>query len=213
MSIISGTGHSSKRFFNVVGKRVTRDSRPETGYKQGLEWPQAFIDQTLDFIPLTKPEGELNVNGFVAIIVDEQGRIFLNLGQEPGAANKPKYAVYRTPLQSSSAKLWQIREGKAGYDNVLATIVESIGNGETDIFKLFASGDIQLKELPLADPSRLETYNATWMAKVSDQGLIQKLEQFGAFFTLDEVEMLINAGLVNGHAVNAIAANLGFRRP
>lgn len=204
-----GEIESSRGFFYVRGAKVTREARPDLN-KPGLEWTQPYIAQSSDFIEVQTLEGMKKFNGFVSIISDATGRVLLTLENEL-LADKPKHGLYRTPLQTSAAKLRQVREGKAQYDPVLSMLLTSASGSQADLFAMFSEGKLKLKELPLADPNRIATFNGTWNMMVDDPKVIQELERIGHFFTPEQINALINAGLVNGHTVNAIAANRGIR--
>lgn len=197
---------SPRGFFNLVGIKITK---PPKGEFKGFGWTQPLMDQAIDSIEVETPQGTRELNGFVSIVTDTKGRVFLTLGQEPAARTKPKFALYKTPFQASATKFKEIREGKAELDQAQAMVLRSMGE-ELDIFNLFRTGKIPLLELPLADANRMDTVNGSWNLQVSEPEVIEKLSEIGNFYTLNEIQALMRTGLVNGLTVNSIALHLGF---
>lgn len=194
-------------FFTVDGFDVIVRN-PDGSRRFG--WHQPGLVNAESPINLPSPEGnqEMNVSGFVGVIMDPERNVLLTVTQEP-LADTPKRALARTPFQTSATKLQGLLDGKDELDPTLADLLKKVGDGKA-INEMFASGDVDVFPLALADANRISATNIGFGITIQDETLRDSLAADGRnrWCNNDEVRALKRAGLLNSHTASAIDAAL-----
>ncbi len=194
-------------FFTVDGFDVTAKN-PDGSRRSG--WHQPGLVNAEFPINLPSPEGnqEMNVSGFAGVIMDPEGNVLLTVTQEP-LADTPKRALARTPFQASITKLQGLLEGKDELDPTLADLLKKVGDGKA-INEMFASGDVDVFPLALADANRISATNIGFGLTIQDKILHDNLIAGGRnrWCNSDEIRALKRAGLLNSHTASAIDSAL-----
>lgn len=222
---IDSTGEQGSAF-NVNGLLVKKYKLGDNGQREKnaegkdiliQEWWQPIVDQNPEVVRIWTPDGikEIAVSGFVAILKDRQGRIAVALEQEPGAHSE-KFALARTPVQTSVSKLQQISRGEILADplsNVLASIVPEGKTFEDLLIEpgLLVSPEAQVDEIrpePLAyaDANRLNSKNLAIEFPPLSDDVVASLTEDGKIFmaTPFEIFTLHRARLLNYHAAGMV---------
>lgn len=224
-SAITGTGGWNKElteqgevdritspFFTIEGSDIIVKN-PDGSIR--FRWHQAGIVNAASPIVLPSPEGilEMNISGFVGALIDPDGKVLLTVAQEP-YQDTPKSAIVRTPFQTSATKLQGLLEGRDELDPALAALLKKIG-GDKAIEQMFASGDIDVFPLALADANRMKGTNIGFGITIQDETLRESLAANGQnrWCTNDEVGALKRSGLLNTHTASAIdSAQFNLRK-
>lgn len=191
-------------FFVLRGCKIAKYN-PD-GSPAGEPWTQPGLLQNETALTIPTPDGlrEVQASGFVGIIKDIEGRVLLTLAQEP-FAETPKNALLRTPLQTSATKFQGLLAGNREVDPNMYDTLQAIGGGQ-NISSMLADGTIDAFPLSYADANRIRATNIGFVMHVDDTTLHIALENNGQnrWFTQEEVNYAVRAGLLNGHTGNAI---------
>lgn len=197
-------------FVMYEARQIDLGDPDRKSWKQGMS-----VNQTrtfhLDLFGLGGPK-DYELAGLVGVVRGPNGSILINLTQEPAAAYLPKYAVFRTPLQTSATKIDAVLDGKTDLDPTISDVMKRLFPDKT-LRELLASGDIHHFFPPDADGNRIISDNLGFELVISDTKQWEELLSSGKYYAANdnEVDMLASVKLVNGITASSNGASRGAR--
>ncbi|MBF8250307.1 MAG: hypothetical protein HW400_908 [Candidatus Levybacteria bacterium] len=180
----------SGKHFSIEGIKVSTPSN---------FWNQPLMIQRSEKVVTDKGEIE-RISGIVLIITDPKGRIFVEVGQEPGVKSQTGrgnevHPIVRTPFQSSVEKMRQLSNGEEKADPILFNVLRILSkDGSGDISSIIQG--IPFRKVP-TDGNRIESNVLYGVLKLTTEEadiIFQEVPQ-GRFFSRHQLDALP----LNGH--------------
>lgn len=195
-------------FFTVEGARITRMDSQVGG--KDFSWVQpGLFEPEEEFATDTGEKG--TAASMVPIIVDEHGRYFLSVEQEPFAPKveidaKEMHPIIRSPLQTSVQKLTDIANGEIEKDPRLASLLDLL-RGQQGMYEFITQ--MQFVRVP-TNGNRMVS-NVLYARLLANDNLAREIQERipnGRFMTRDEVKILttLPGCSVNGLTYIAISS-------